>query len=367
MLLLFFPVFSWGQYSLKIHPENPYVVAQMAGLISEYNALSKVGAKCDFEFARNFETTFVAPVKGLDNQFLVHKSHQTTVLNFRGSQPNAESWMANTYASIIPAKGVIEMDGSPWHYNFSDADGAGVHSGYALAIAFMWEDLKKQIHLSLKEDIDTLYIIGHSQGGALASLFHAYISQNDLGLSHVFVKAITFGAPMVGNKKFVDWYNLNLGYRFKGVHIANKEDMVPDLPLEYNDENYIEKHLFQMITDPENINWTNLTKDVIGNYFEEDIQSIVGDIGGAIDNHVDQYKVPVQMPEPLKDVNYRKLEKRILLSPIPIPKKDKEKESSEEGWFSSWLPEEPLFYQHYGTSYLKAWLLKFFPSLAEEK
>lgn len=92
-----------------------------------------------------------------------------------------------------------------------DAEGSYVHSGFYVGFKRIWPKLWPTLRLAPRPWIFT----GHSLGGALAMLAHAVVNAD---------KVYTFGAPRVGNAKFVNHY-LNGTFR-----IVNGQDIVPLLP-----------------------------------------------------------------------------------------------------------------------------------------
>jgi hypothetical protein len=76
-----------------------------------------------------------------------------------------------------------------------------------------------------KTAFDTLYVIGHSLGGAQASLLATYFSFQNPAIA---VRATTFGQPRAGNRGFKIFSesipNLNLW------RVVNLDDVVPRLP-----------------------------------------------------------------------------------------------------------------------------------------
>lgn len=87
--------------------------------------------------------------------------------------------------------------------------------------------------LELMQDSSTCYITGHSIGGALSILCSADIYPRKTGYGSNY----SFGAPKVGNDRFVKSYN-----QFKGVRINNTEDIYAQLP-SVNTGNYIYDHV----------------------------------------------------------------------------------------------------------------------------
>jgi len=72
---------------------------------------------------------------------------------------------------------------------------------------------------------DSVTVVGHSAGGAVALLDAVFLSTQPS--VDVAVNAITFGMPHVGNKAFADFVDR----RISTVRIINKEDFIPMLPL----------------------------------------------------------------------------------------------------------------------------------------
>lgn len=70
---------------------------------------------------------------------------------------------------------------------------------------------------------DKIYITGHSLGGAVAELLTARLL--DMGVSSNQIETITFGAPAVGNKTFVDMYEPKMNL----TRITMKGDIVKNL------------------------------------------------------------------------------------------------------------------------------------------
>lgn len=71
---------------------------------------------------------------------------------------------------------------------------------------------------------DSVTVVGHSAGGAVALLDAVFLSAQPS--VDVAVNAITFGMPRVGNKAFADLVDQRIGI----VRIINREDFIPVLP-----------------------------------------------------------------------------------------------------------------------------------------
>jgi predicted lipase len=71
-----------------------------------------------------------------------------------------------------------------------------------------------------------IIISGHSMGGAIATLFGSYLTENEKELMPYQV--YTYGSPRVGNREFSNYVDQQLGDRL--LRIMNEFDMVTDLP-----------------------------------------------------------------------------------------------------------------------------------------
>lgn len=150
-----------------------------------------------------------------DTQGFVAESGDTIVVAFRGTQPNRPmDWFVDFRATSCA-----------W-----DHSSGKVHSGFYGALRKVWgvtllngEVLPKRL---LNRGHKTIWITGHSLGGALAELSAAQA----LFVSNIPVQGVyTFGQPRVGSKDFADALNAKLGsgiFRF-----VNDRDIVPRVPL----------------------------------------------------------------------------------------------------------------------------------------
>lgn len=150
-----------------------------------------------------------------DTQGFVAESGDAVIVAFRGTQPNQPmDWFADFRATS-----------DPWDHNAGK-----VHSGFYSALRKVWgvtlpngEVLPKRL---VNRGTKTIWITGHSLGGALAELCAAQA----MFVGRIPVQGVyTFGQPRVGNKDFATAVNEKLGsgvYRF-----VNDRDIVPRVPL----------------------------------------------------------------------------------------------------------------------------------------
>jgi hypothetical protein len=114
-------------------------------------------------------------------------------------------------------------DALDWITNLKTAQirgfGGGVHRGFVEALTLIWPQVLAQVN-GLLDKGQTLWITGHSLGGAIATLLAAKFSA--LGIEPYIT--CTYGAPRVFSPKAASAYLPRL-YRF-----VNKTDLVPTVP-----------------------------------------------------------------------------------------------------------------------------------------
>jgi len=139
----------------------------------------------------------------------------TIVVSFRGTNAkDIKNWITNlNFAKQTPYKQVPD---------------AAVHDGFLNA----YEKLSPQIISGVKDLIGTktkvtVYITGHSLGGALATLCAVDLKISFGIKANIFL--YTFGTPRVGNQAFAQYCNALTNENWRLVHYA---DLVPQLPLQ---------------------------------------------------------------------------------------------------------------------------------------
>ncbi|MCV9927041.1 lipase family protein [Flavobacterium sp. LS1R49] len=171
---------------------------------------------------------------GLDNQWeLWLKDGNTAVLCTRGTTEKGESWLANLYAAMTPAKGELKITNSDiFQYELSSDKNAAVHTGYLLSTAFISRDMLPKIDSCYKAGIKNFIIMGHSQGGGISYLLtaHFYNLQSKGVLpADIRFKTYCSAAPKPGNLYFAYDYERKTqnGWAF---NVVSAVDWVPQTP-----------------------------------------------------------------------------------------------------------------------------------------
>lgn len=199
------------------------------------------------EAPQSFRMIYESAVMGLDNLWqLWIKGNETAVISVRGTTEKTESWLANFYAAMIPAKGELKITSNEtFKYDLADNPRAAVHIGWLLSTGFLSKDIVPKIDSLYKQGIKNFIIMGHSQGGAIACLLtsHLYrLCQQKLLPSDICFKTYCSAAPKPGNLYFAYHYEAitQNGWSF---NVVNELDWVPETPVtvqtldDYNEVN----------------------------------------------------------------------------------------------------------------------------------
>ena len=198
-------------FTSRYEPTNAYWMAKF----SELSYYSKEDNSPDVEAIKS--TLHSIDEKFSDVQGFSNKSSQGIVINhedfivaaFRGTDEIAD-WLDNLNVSSQPS-----------------ALG-NIHTGFYKALMDIWPQMKSCIR-SFRRALDdhpgkSLWLTGHSLGGALATLAAATLIEAD----ETFYGAYTFGSPRVGDRVFAR--NFNVEVKNKVFRFQNNNDLVSRIP-----------------------------------------------------------------------------------------------------------------------------------------
>lgn len=319
-----------------------------------------------------YEKLYTSKVIGLDNQFQIFQNDNGVgVLHFRGSTSEISSWVENMYSAMIPATGVIKVNGEDHAYSFAEDPSASVHSGYALAIVLMSMDLMEQLDKLSSKGVSEVLIAGHSQGGALANLAKAYLENkpSSSSFSSMVFKSYAFANPMCGNDKFATEFIDRFGGKGWSFSTVNPADMVTHMPVHYQESNPFSLNGFkEALYSGQPLNFRKMGMDLLIQKFEPTVTSYIQTSNKIIDKFVYTTRNVVKMPEYTDDINYFELETVVSLPPFEYPKVKLDTsgmstfqlataQSDEDG---NYYKKEPTFFQHKPYNYYVAILKKYF-------
>jgi heat shock protein HslJ len=184
-----------------------------------------------FPVPDNYTFLYRSEPMGLDNMYDLYKNEfNQIIVSVRGSTKNSESWLENFYAAQIPASGKIKLsDDFTFNYQFANIPNAAVHIGWTIGTGYIYNDLKAQ--LKKTRGATGIYIIGHSQGGAIAYLLAAQIKyEQSIGeFPELPLKTYCSAAPKPGNTYFA--YDFEQHHRGFAFNVVNTHDWVPETPV----------------------------------------------------------------------------------------------------------------------------------------
>ncbi len=183
---------------------------------------------------KEYSIVYRSPVTGLDNLWELWKSDSRAVISIRGTTDKAESWAANLYAAMVPAKGALSIaDGKSFDYTLATDERAAVHMGWLLSLAYISEDVVQHIQSLYDAGTRDFILAGHSQGGAITYLLTAYLYHlRKAGTlpSDIRFKTYCSAAPKPGNLYFAYNYEYMTGNGL-AFNVVNSADWVPETPV----------------------------------------------------------------------------------------------------------------------------------------
>jgi hypothetical protein len=271
---------------------------------------------------KNYTKVYTSGVFGMDNRYQVYRNGKKAVIHFRGSTAKQISWLENMYASMIPAKGVIEADGDKFSYCFAHDTAAAVHAGYALGLAYLHKDLLERIQLLNNDGVFDIILTGHSQGGALANLVMAYLENLPAALVSPLTtfKTYAFAAPMTGNAAFAMEYDQRFCKSNLSYNVVNVADPIPTFPISYNDSTALKSGLMSMLFDKEQFNFKKTATDQGISIFEDKIGQMLHTLSESAQKRIANNLGDIQMPAYKKEYNYKPIGNRIEIPEAPYPK-----------------------------------------------
>ncbi len=314
--------FSFSQTSFsKLQPGfNSQEALDMIQLCNSYTYIDLYGGDKEI-LPKGYKKRYTSPVIGMDNKFQIYQKGNIGVINYRGSTDKKASWMENINSAIIPAEGTIEIKGKTFNYKFANDTAAGVHSGYALGLAYLHEEIIAQVKKLNNAGVYDIIITGHSQGGSLALLTRAYfehLPNRKLSKKNRF-KVYAFAQPMIGNIELIKEYNAKFSQKEMSYSLINPADMVPTMPLSYNDSTFWSSHLSALLSKDKEFDKSAMLKEGLTILLQKKLQGTVEKFGKSVKKQIEKELGEVTMPEPRREINYAQVGNVIKLPPPEYP------------------------------------------------
>ncbi|MFD7450495.1 lipase family protein [Kitasatospora sp. NPDC059827] len=192
---------------------HAYWLAKAADLAYQNDAtIDRQARDWGFDTVRHHQTSFTPPFPLQDTQAYTMASDRMIVVAFRGTEPKEiRDWLTD---STTP----------PWP---GPAGTGYVHYGFGEALESIFPDVLKTL-IELRTDDQTVWLTGHSLGGALAMLAAARLHLEDPRLTADGV--YTFGQPRTCDRLLTAAYDQ--AFQGRSYRFVNNNDIVPQLPPE---------------------------------------------------------------------------------------------------------------------------------------
>ena len=205
------PFTNFQSATTRWNPNNALALACASDLAYEDDAtVRQTAAAWGFQVP----ATITAP---RDIQAIVLGNAQSIIVAFRGtiSEKNGvielDNWMVDADAHQISVEDTFGISGN-------------VHAGFATAFSGLWPGIQDAVK-SFQTGTQSLWITGHSLGGALAMMgAAAFTFEKRLPFNGLY----TYGQPRVGNPNFCGNCDTHFGDQY--FRFVNNQDIVTRVP-----------------------------------------------------------------------------------------------------------------------------------------
>ena len=177
-----------------------------------YASKDEIGAGLTEQGFRLAGDRFYISNRTTDTQCFVAGDAQKIVIAFRGTEwAKVADWVTD-----------VRIFKETW----TAAHPLGkVHNGFYGALQSIWSEIEAEVN-RLRTDRQTIWLTGHSMGGALAALAAAtlVLHRRAIGCNGVY----TFGQPRVGDHTFAG--NFNRSFKKQCFRLVNNNDVVTRVP-----------------------------------------------------------------------------------------------------------------------------------------
>ena len=189
----------------KFSIENALLFAKLSDIAYEKSEdIEKAGKSLgfkDFYFIQNPPNS-----QNIDVQGFILSNYTSVVLVFRGTEPKKwKDWVTNL------------------KFDLKKFPIGEVHDGFLASLNIVWDGVLRKLK-EFEFDKKRIWIAGHSQGGAIATLATAQLRNLFLPINGLY----TFGSPRVGNTDFTNYFNAI--FKERTFRFVNNNDIVPRIP-----------------------------------------------------------------------------------------------------------------------------------------
>jgi len=180
---------------------------------------------------------FVSPEIGpFKNKWQLWRQGETGpyAIAIRGTVADAGSILEDLVSLMVQATGSLSVGPVTIPYSFAEDPEAGVHLGFALATLLVLHDPASGILAQLPQlgvaAGSRIFITGHSQGAAMATLLRSYLSHGPDAPQGNIYKTYVFAQPKPGNIHYAEDFESRFCNAPWAFRITNSLDWVPEVP-----------------------------------------------------------------------------------------------------------------------------------------
>ena len=202
---------NFNAQTISYSPMNAEFLGFMANLVYQKDEASIKKVLADDNRLKNFDYKHLQFIdhKPSDTQALVVADDEKVVVSFRGTSQSRD-WLTNLDYKLVQPDDLFGK----------------VHSGFHEAFHYVWQTVKETLksYKGKGGTYKSIWITGHSLGGALACLATSHLVQEDYPVYGLY----TFGQPRVGDRAFARI--LNSEFKDRYFIFVNHQDIVTRIP-----------------------------------------------------------------------------------------------------------------------------------------
>ena len=185
----------------------------------------------------NWTAVFTSPDMGaFDNKWQLWKNSQANeyAVVIRGTVDKPGSVIEDLLSVMIPASGTLPVGSVALPYKLAEDPKAAVHLGFALGLCVLLYDPANGILAQLRNlpAGAAIFIAGHSQGAATATLCRSFLRYTTLFADKNFTyKTYVYAQAKPGNDHYGWDFERVTSNRDTGFNVSNTQDWVPQFPL----------------------------------------------------------------------------------------------------------------------------------------
>lgn len=180
---------------------------------------------------------FDSPVIGpFENKWQLWQraSDKRFAIALRGTVSQAGSIIEDMISIMVKAEGTLSVGQIDCPYKFAADSEAGIHLGFALGTLLLLTDPTSGILVQLpKYGVQAgcdIYVTGHSQGAAMATLVRSYFEHSGGLPANCSIKTYVFAQPKPGNQHYADDFEDRFCDSDMAFRVTNTLDWVPQVP-----------------------------------------------------------------------------------------------------------------------------------------